>query len=111
MSITLLNLAHAYERQARSIWMSDRDRQALRESADLFRRMICNQQAADPARLKLGLAMLIDVAERWCRQHGYRTVVGHGGYIIQRGDEPTIVASFGDTLTWDGERIRVAETP
>lgn len=111
MSIALLNLAHAYEREACNMWTSDRDRQALRESAALFRRMICNRHAADPARLKLALAMLIDVAERWCRQHGYRTVVGHGGYILQRGEEPALVAGFGDTLLWDGERVRVAEMP
>lgn len=107
MSITLLNLADAYERMARSMWTSDRDRRALRDSASLFRRMACNQRAADPTRLKLDLAMLIDVAERWCRQHGYKTVVGHGGWVLQREPASPIVASFGDTLLWDGQRISV----
>jgi hypothetical protein len=107
VSITLLNLADAYEREARSMWTSDRDRRALRDSASLFRRMVCNQRAADPTRLKLDLAMLIDVAERWCRQHGYKTVVGHGGWVLQRVGEPAIVASFGDSLRWDGERVTV----
>lgn len=109
MSITLLNLADAYEREASSMWISQRDRWALRDSAALLRRMVCNQRAADPSRLKLDLAMLIDVCERWCRQHGYRAVVGHGGYILQRGDEPAIVAGFGDTLQWDGQRLRVTK--
>lgn len=111
MSITLLNLADAYEREACSMWTSDRDRRALRNSASLLRRMVCNRKAADPGRLKLDLAMLIDVAERWCRQHGYKTVVGHGGWVIQRDGEPVIVASFGDALRWDGERLTVEETP
>lgn len=110
MSITLLNLADAYEREARSMWTSDRDRWALRDSADLFRRMACNQRAADPTRLRLDLAMLLDVVERWCRQHGYRCVVGHGGFVLQRNDEPAIVAGHSDTLRWDGQRISVASS-
>lgn len=107
MSVTLLNLADTYERQADRMGTSQRCRLALRDSAALFRRMVCNRQAADPTRLQLDLAMLLDVAERWCRQHGYRAVVGHGGYILQRNDEPAIVAAFGETLLWDGERITV----
>lgn len=109
MSGTLLNLANDYEREARGMWRSQRDRRALRESADLFRRMVCNRRAADPNRLKLDLAMLIDVVERWCRQHGYKTVVGHGGWVIQREPASPIVASFGDTPVWDGERLTVEE--
>ncbi|MGW5636444.1 hypothetical protein [Streptomyces sp. NPDC003832] len=111
MSPTLLNLADAYEREARSMRTSQRERKALRGSASLLRRMVCNRQAADPNRLTLALAMLLDVAERWCRQHGYRAVVGHGGYILQRGDEPAIVAGFGDTLLWDGEQVTVKQQP
>ncbi|MEU6543905.1 hypothetical protein [Streptomyces sp. NPDC046859] len=107
MSTTLLNLADAYESEARRMWISQRDRWALRDSASLFRRMVCNRKTADPSKLELDLSMLLDVAERWCRQHGYRAVVGHGGYILQRGDEPAIVARFGDTLLWNGQRITV----
>jgi hypothetical protein len=109
VSATLLNLADAYEREANGMWISQRDRRALRDSASLFRRMVCNRRAADPARLKLDLAMLLDVAERWCRQHGYKTVVGHGGWVIQREPASPIVARFGGTLIWDGERIFVQE--
>lgn len=105
MSVTLLNLAHAYEREAGRMWISERDRRALRDSASLFRRMVCNQKAADPNRLKLDLAMLLDVAERWCRQHGYKAVVGYGGWVIQREPAAPTVARVGDTLIWNGERI------
>ena len=111
MSITLLSLADAYEREARGMWTSQRDRWALRDSAALFRRMACNRRAADPTRLKLDLALLLDVAERWCRQHGYKTVVGHGGWVIQRAPASPIVASFGDTLIWDGEHLRIEDSP
>jgi hypothetical protein len=111
VSVTLLDLADACEREARSMWTSQRDRWRLRDSAALFRRMVCNRRAADPTRLKLDLSMLLDVVERWCRQHGYRTVVGHGGWVIQRDGEPAIVAGFGDTLLWDGERVTVEDSP
>lgn len=107
MSKTLANLADEYEREAGRFLTSQQDRWALRDTAALLRRMICNRRAADPDRLKLDLAMLLDVAERWCRQHGYKTVVGHGGWVIQRDGEPAIVASFGDALRWDGERLTV----
>jgi len=107
--VTLLNLARAYEREAGSLWTSQRDRRSLRDTAALFRRMVCNRAAADPAELKLSLAMLFDVVERWSRQHGYRTVVGHGGFILQRGNEPAVVAGHSDTLLWDGERLTVRD--
>ncbi|HEY6114652.1 MAG TPA: hypothetical protein VI172_01725 [Candidatus Dormibacteraeota bacterium] len=107
MNGTLLDLAEAYEREAHGIWTSRRDRWALRDSAALFRRMVCNRQAADPERLKLTMSMLLDIPERWCRQHGYRAVIGHGGCTIQRGDEQPITARVGDTLHWDGRQITV----
>ena len=110
MSVTLLNLADQYEREANGMWISQRRRQALRDSAALFRRMVCNRRAADPAKLKLDLAMLLDIAERWCRQHGYKAVFGHGGWVIQREPAAPIVARVGDTLAWDGERIAIEET-
>lgn len=107
MSVTLLNLADAYEREAGSIWTSQRTRWALRDTAALFRRMVCNRAAADPEQLTLHLWMLIDVTQRWCQQHGYRAVAGMGGLTLQRGDDPVLVAGYGDTLHWDGERLRV----
>lgn len=107
--MTLLSLADVYEREAGGMWTSQRDRRARRDTAALFRRMACNRVAANPAELKLSLAMLFDVVERWCRQHGYRTVVGRGGFILQRGDEPAIVAGHSDTLLWDGERLTVRD--
>ncbi|MDX5563735.1 hypothetical protein PYK79_10770 [Streptomyces sp. ID05-04B] len=108
MSGTLLGLADEYERDACGTWTSQRERWALRESAALFRRMTCNREAADPTRHTLTHGMLIDVTERWCRQHGYRAVIGHGGCAVQRDNEEVIVAKVGETLYWDGHRITVA---
>lgn len=110
MSRTLLDLADAYDREADSLWVSYRQRWALRDQASLLRRMVCNRQAADPTRLTLTMSMLLDIPNRWCRQHGYRAVAGAGGCVVQRGNEPAITATFGDTLLWDGERITVAST-
>ncbi|CAL9665044.1 hypothetical protein SUDANB1_07168 [Streptomyces sp. enrichment culture] len=104
---TLYQVADDYEREARSLWTSQRTRWALRDSASLFRRMVCNRQAVDPTRLTITWTMLIDIPERWCRQHGYRAVAGQGGYVIQRDGEPVIVAGIGDTLEWDGQRLAV----
>lgn len=107
MTDTLLDLANACEREASSMWASQRERWALRDTATLFRRMVCNRQAVDPTRLTITMSMLLDVPERWCRQHGYRAVAGRGGYVIQRNDEPVVIAGIGDTLLWDGERIMI----
>lgn len=107
VSGTILDLAQDYEREVGSLRTSQRRRWALQESANLFRRMVCNREAAHPAKLKLSLALLLDVAERWCRQHGYQAVAGHGGWVIQRGNEPALIAAFGDTLLWDGQELRV----
>ncbi|MFF2383746.1 hypothetical protein [Streptomyces sp. NPDC058108] len=108
---SLFDLAHEYDKQAFGAWASQRERWALRDTASLFRRMVCNRDAADPTRLKLTGTMLLDIPERWCRQHGYRAVAGYGGCTIQRGNETAIVAKIGDTLLWDGERISVEEAP
>jgi hypothetical protein len=108
VSEALLDLARDYESRAFSLWTSQRDRRDLRDAASLFRRMVCNRAAADPVQIVLNLSMLIDIPERWCRQHGYRAVAGHGGYVIQRGSEAPIVAEIGDTLHWDGQRIGIA---
>ncbi|MDQ0791991.1 hypothetical protein [Streptomyces sp. B1I3] len=106
MSGTLLDLAATYDREASSAsrWQTRDER---RRNASLFRRMICNRQAADPAQITITMTMLIDIPDRWCRQHGYRAVAGMGGYVIQRDDEAAILATVGDTLLWDGERIGV----
>jgi hypothetical protein len=104
---TLLDLADVYEREARSAWAPLRERRARRDTAALFRRMVCNRQAADPERLKLTMSMLLDIPERWCRQHGYRAVTGYGGCTVQQGDEQPIIARVGDTLHWDGRQITV----
>lgn len=107
MSGSLLSVALEYEREAGGLWVSQRQRWALRDQANLLRRMVCNREAADPARLTITWTMHIDIPERWCRQHGYRAVAGHGGYVIQRDGEAAILAGIGDTLQWDGERITV----
>jgi hypothetical protein len=109
VSGTLLDLAQDYESEAVGLWIWQRDRWALRETARLFRRMVCNREAADPNRITITWTMLIDIPQRWCRQHGYRAIAGPGGYFIQRGSEPAIVAGPGDTLLWDGERLSVEE--
>ena len=109
MSDTLLDLAQEYDRQALGLWTTQRARWALQDSAKLFRRMVCNRAAANPARLTITWSMLIDIPERWCRQHGYRAVAGHGGYIIQRDREQPIIAGPGDTLRWDGRELTVEE--
>lgn len=108
MTDTLIDLAEACDREAAGMWTSQRARWALRDSAKLFRRMVCNRQAVDPAALTITLSMLIDVPERWCRQHGYRAVAGYGGYVIQHAAEASFIARPGDTLRWDGERVTVA---
>lgn len=107
MSGTLLDLARDYEREVpRCIrWQ---DREDRRDTADLFRRMVCNRVAADPTRLTITLSMLLDIPNRWCRQHGYRAIAGAGGFIVQRGNEPALLAAIGDTLLWDGEQITIA---
>ena len=107
MSGTLLDLAWDYEAEAVGLWVWQRDRRALLESAKLFRRMVCNREAADPTQITITWTTLIDIPQRWCRQHGYRAVAGPGGYVIQRDGEPAIIAGPGDTLRWDGQRITV----
>ncbi|MFJ7967085.1 hypothetical protein [Streptomyces sp. NPDC096324] len=107
MSGTLLDLAQDYESEAAGLWPWQRARRALRTTAQLFRRMVCNRAAVDPNRMTITWTMLIDIPQRWCRQHGYGAVPGPDGYVIQRGDEPVIIAKPGDTLLWDGERLAV----
>lgn len=106
MSVTLLELAAEFDREAsRALrWQA---RHNLHQSAASLRRMVCNRAAADPAQHKLTLGMLIDITQRWCRQHGYRAVAGVGGLVLQRDDEETITVVVGDTLIWDGARITV----
>ncbi|HEX5566495.1 MAG TPA: hypothetical protein VFY14_06105 [Streptomyces sp.] len=108
MSGTLIDVARTYEEEATRFRTSQRTRWALQGTADLFRRMTCNRAAADPARLTLTMSMLLDIPDRWCRQHGYRAVAGVGGWVVQRDGEPAIVARVGETLLWDGERISVS---
>ncbi|HEX5568240.1 MAG TPA: hypothetical protein VFY14_15165 [Streptomyces sp.] len=108
MSGTLIDLARTYEEKAHRFRTSQRTRWALQGTADLFRRMTCNRAAADPARLTLTMSMLLDIPDRWCRQHGYRAVAGVGGWVVQRDGEPAILARVGETLLWDGERISVS---
>lgn len=109
MSGTLIDLARTYEEEAHRFRTSQRTRWALQGTADLFRRMACNRAAADPARLTLTTSMLLDIPDRWCRQHGYRAVAGVGGWVVQRDGEPAILARVGETLLWDGEEISVRD--
>jgi hypothetical protein len=111
VSGTLLDLAQDYESEAAGLRPWRRDRRALLTTARLFRRMVCNREAADPNRITITWTMLIDIPQRWCRQHGYDAVAGPDGYVIQRGHEVAITAGPGDTLHWDGERIVVAAEP
>ncbi|MGW1966200.1 hypothetical protein ACWCPD_38785 [Streptomyces sp. NPDC001935] len=108
MSGTLFDLAQDYESEAAGLWPWQRGRRALRATAQMFRRMVCNREAADPNRITITWSMLIDIPQRWCQQHGYVAVPGPEGYVIRRGDEEVIVAGPGDTLLWDGERIVAA---
>ncbi|WP_406227351.1 hypothetical protein [Streptomyces anthocyanicus] len=108
MSETLIDLARTYEKEAHRFRTSQQTRWALQGTADLFRRMVGNQAAADPARLTLTMSMLLDIPDRWCRQHGYRAAAGVGGWVVQRDGEPAILARVGETLLWDGEQITVA---
>ncbi|SES03604.1 hypothetical protein [Streptomyces qinglanensis] len=107
MPSSLAELAEQYERESHSPWISARRSRQLRHTAALMRRMVCNREAADPTRLTITWSMLVDIPARWCRQHGYRTVTGHGGYVIQRGSEQPVVTKPGDTLIWDGNEITV----
>jgi len=108
VSETLIDLARTYEKEAHRFRASQKTRWALQGTADLFRRMACNRAAADPARLTLTMSMLLDVPDRWCRQHGYRAVAGVGGWVVQRDGEPATLARVGEMLLWDGEAITVA---
>ncbi|MFF8589961.1 hypothetical protein ACF061_00735 [Streptomyces sp. NPDC015220] len=106
MSDTLLGLAADYDRRAsRCLWQQTRD--DCRNTSSLFRRMVCNRQAADPAQLTITMSTLLDIPDRWCRQHGYRAIAGIGGFVIQRDDETPLVAGIGDTLAWDGRALTV----
>lgn len=107
MSGKLFDLAQDYESEAAGLRSWRRDRRALLKTAQLFRRMVCNREAADPNRITISWKMLIDIPERWCRQHGYRAIAGPEGYVIVRGDDAAIIAGPGATLLWDGERIVV----
>lgn len=104
---TVGELADACDQEADRTWLSERKRWRLRNEANLYRRMRSNRAAADPCKLTLHLWLHIDVTERWCRQHGYRPVVGVDGMAIQRGEEPAMLVRPGDTLRWDGERLNV----
>ncbi|MEV6193058.1 hypothetical protein AB0M19_11725 [Streptomyces sp. NPDC051920] len=111
MSGTLFDLAQDYESEAAGLWPWQRDRRAFQETARLFRRMVCNREAVDPGQITINWTTIIDIPQRWCRQHGYLAVAGSWGYVIQRGDEPPIVAGPGDTLVWDGQRLTVRGVP
>lgn len=107
MTGSLLDVAKEYEREADKLWTAQQARWALRDTAALFRRMVSNRAAADPTKLKLSLALPLDIPHRWCRRHGYRAVAGADGLVVQRNGEPALVAAVGDTLLWDGERLTV----
>lgn len=106
MNRTLLDLAADYDREATDAirWQTRHDR---RDTAGLLRRMIGNRAAANSDRLTTSLATLLDIPGRWARQHGYRTVVAFPGWVVQRGDETALVVQPGDTIRWDGQKLRV----
>lgn len=108
MATSLHDLAREDERASMKPFASSARRRELNASAAFFQRVNANREAADPMRINLARVGLIDVIERWCRQHGYRTVMGTTGLTVQRGDEPAVVAGVFDTLHWDGQRITVA---
>ncbi|MFD7880234.1 hypothetical protein ACFV5G_40240, partial [Streptomyces sp. NPDC059766] len=103
VSGTLLDLAQDYESEAVGLRVWQRDRWALQETAKLFRRMVGNREAVDPTRITITWATLIDIPQRWCRQHGYQAIAGPDGYVIRRGSETPIVAGPGATRHWDGD--------
>jgi hypothetical protein len=109
-SPTLRALADTYEDESRRLSVSQKRRWAMQATADLFRRMTCNREAANPNQLTIRWSTLVDIPGRWSRQHGYRCVPGFGGYTLQCGHEPAIIAQPGDTLHWDGTRITVDGT-
>jgi hypothetical protein len=104
--VTLYDVARQYDDEAhRALRLSTRWQ--LRATAELFRRMISNRDAADPSRMTIHYRTHVDVTQRWCSEHGYRAVAGIGGLTLQRDNEPALVARPEDTLHWDGERISV----
>ncbi|WDO09934.1 hypothetical protein ME763_32105 [Streptomyces murinus] len=110
----LADLAAWHEQQADPVahfFRRRRDLREHRETAALFRLMIGNRFAADPERLTLIYSLPVSAAGRWCKRHGYRCVTSWPtvGVVVQRGDEPPLVARLGDTLLWDGHRITVLE--
>lgn len=66
---------------------------------------------ADPDVLRLSLATPFSVPIEWCRRRGYRACSGYGGLCLQRDDEPVFIASVGDTLRWNGQKIVVNGSP
>lgn len=103
---TLIDLAADYDRRAAHC-VRGQTRDDCRATAALLRRMVCNRQAVDPAQLTITMSTLLDIPDRWCRQHGYRAIAGIGGFVIQRDGETPLVARIGDTLSWDGHTLTV----
>jgi hypothetical protein len=109
---TLEELAAWHMRQADPLAHPQRRAAELgghQEFAYFLRRMIGNRAIADPSRLTLAGALEADGPGLWCERHGYRCISswGSSSVMAQRGSEPPVAATSGDTLVWDGEQITV----
>ena len=109
MATTLRDVARQYERESMRGLPNRARRERLTREAALLNRIAANREAADPTRLNIGRTGILDVIDRWCRQHDYRCTAGINGVTVQRGTEPAIVAGTFDTLVWDGDRISIEE--
>ncbi|MFE9337726.1 hypothetical protein [Streptomyces sp. NPDC007063] len=108
--MTLAELAAEYETESQRAIRTD-TRATAHNTAELFRRMLSNRDAANPNRITIRYRTHLDVVLRWCRQHGYRATAAVGGFTLQRGHEPALVAQPDQTLVWDGQRITIEEQP
>jgi len=102
----LREVAREYEAEAGRAFTSRRTRQ-LRDMAASLRYIASNRAGANPEKLTLTLDVRLDIPDRWCRSHGYKSSLGAGGLTFQRDGEPAQVAAIGDTLHWNGQQIRI----
>lgn len=111
--ITLAEVAEQYQKEAIKARTYTPAGHQAEQMAAFLRRAVANRDGVDPTRHLLTLAGDPRVSVEWVRRHDYRALVTPGGpgagagIMLQRDDEPPLLAQIGDTLRWDGERITI----
>ncbi|WP_458089469.1 hypothetical protein [Streptomyces malaysiensis] len=112
---TLAEVAEQYQKEANKVYRPTPAGRRAEQMAAFLRRAVANRAGIDPARHKLTFDGNPRVSVAWAQRHGYRALVTPGGIgtgaglMLQRDNEPPVIAQIGDTLTWDGERIAVEQ--